>query len=576
MAETPLPVLAWVIMTRNTSLNHVIPPLPELPATLAGRSIVLIGLMGAGKTSVGRRLAARLGLPFVDADAEIEQAAGCSVAEIFERYGEAEFREGERRVITRLLAGDPHVIATGGGAYLQPETRAAIRREAISLWLRCPHHILVRRVSGRSHRPLINQGEPAEIIARLIEQRHPVYAEADVIVDCTDDGIDVTVGRVHQALLHYAPPRRLSVALSAANYDVVVGDGLIDRAGALLSPVLPQKRVMIITDETVARIHLPRLQASLDACGIRHEVFVVPPGEKTKNLEQFGALVCGLLANGAERRTSVIALGGGVVGDLAGFVAASTMRGLPFIQIPTTLLSQVDSSVGGKTGVNTAQGKNLVGAFHQPIAVLADVGSLRSLPERELKAGYAEIVKTGLIGDAGFFAWCELNGAAVLGGDSVLQSEAVLRACAFKAAVVGDDERELKPNNGRALLNLGHSFAHALEAEYGYDGRLLHGEAVGIGLGLAFGLSARLGHCAPEDRARVLAHLHQVGMLAELYQLNRRFSADHLIELMARDKKMRDGRLNFVLTRGIGQCFTSQDVPREDVVAMLREAGCEA
>jgi shikimate kinase/3-dehydroquinate synthase len=226
--------------------------------------------------------------------------------------------------------------------------------------------------------------------------------------------------------------------------------------------------------------------------------------------------------------------------------------------------------------VNTAQGKNLVGAFHQPIAVLADVGSLRSLPERELKAGYAEIVKTGLIGDAGFFAWCELNGAAVLGGDSVLQSEAVLRACAFKAAVVGDDERELKPNNGRALLNLGHSFAHALEAEYGYDGRLLHGEAVGIGLGLAFGLSARLGHCAPEDRARVLAHLHQVGMLAELYQLNRRFSADHLIELMARDKKMRDGRLNFVLTRGIGQCFTSQDVPREDVVAMLREAGCEA
>jgi len=562
-------------MTRNHVLKDVISPLPSLPEALAGRSIVLIGLMGAGKTSVGRRLAARLGLPFVDADAEIEQAAGCSVAEIFERYGEAEFREGERRVITRLLAGDPHVIATGGGAFVQPDTRAAIRREAITLWLRCPHHVLVRRVTGRPHRPLINQGDPGEVLARLIEQRHPIYAEADVIVDCADDGIDVTVSHVHEALLQFAPPRRLTVTLSAANYEVVVGDGLIGRAGALLAPVLPQKRVVVITDETVAGLHLPRLLASLEECRIKSDVFVVPPGEKSKNLDQYAELVCGLLAKGVERRTAVVALGGGVIGDLAGFVAATTMRGLPFVQIPTTLLSQVDSSVGGKTGVNTPQGKNLAGAFHQPIAVLADVGSLRTLPVRELRAGYAEIVKTGLIGDAGFFAWCESNGNALLGGDIGLQSEAVLRACAFKAAVVGDDERELKADNGRALLNLGHTFAHALEAEYGYDGRLLHGEAVGIGLGLAFGLSAQLGHCDRADRERVLTHLHRAGMLAELHQLNRRFSAEGLIDLMGRDKKMRDGRLNFVLVRGIGQAFTSRDVPREEVVALLRREGCD-
>jgi len=562
-------------MTRNIALNDVISPLPGLPDALAGRSIVLIGLMGAGKTSVGRRLAARLGLPFVDADHEIEQAAGCSIAEVFERYGESEFREGERRVITRLLDGTPRVIASGGGAFVQAETRAVIRREAATVWLRCPLPVLIRRVSGRGHRPLINRGDPAEILSKLIEQRYPIYAEADVVVDCDDDGIDVTVSNVHRALIDYVPPRRLRVALSADNYEVVVGEGLIDRAGALLAPVLPQKRVVIITDETVAALHLKRLRTALDACAIKSDVFVVPPGEKTKNLTQFNDLVCGLLEKGVERRTSVIAFGGGVVGDLAGFVAASTMRGLPFVQIPTTLLSQVDSSVGGKTGVNTAQGKNLVGAFHQPIAVLADVGSLRTLPPRELRAGYAEIVKTGLIGDASFFAWCEQNGAAVLAGDAVLQSEAVLRACAFKAAVVGDDEREMKPNNGRALLNLGHSFAHALEAEYGYDGRLLHGEAVGIGLGLALGLSARLGHCDPADRARVLSHLHNVEMLAELHQLNRRFSAEGLITHMGRDKKMRDGRLNFVLVRGIGQAFTSSEVPREELVALLREAGCE-
>lgn len=563
-------------MTRNLAINELIPPLPSLPQGLRGRPIVLVGLMGAGKTSVGRRLAARLGLPFVDADAEIEQAAGCTIADIWDRYGEAEFREGERRVITRLLANEPVVIATGGGAFINPDTRAAIRRHAVSLWLRCPLSVLVRRVSGRTHRPLINQGDPAEILGRLIDQRHPIYAEADLIIDCSDDSIEITVAKVENALLSYTPPRRLAVSLSSHSYEVVVGEGLIGRAGALLAPILPQKRVVVITDQTVADIHLSALLQSLRDCGIRNEVFVVPPGERTKNLTQFGELVEGLLSKGVERQVTVIALGGGVVGDLAGYVAASTMRGLPFVQIPTTLLAQVDSSVGGKTGVNTNQGKNLVGAFYQPITVLADVGALRTLPQRELNAGYAEIVKTGLIGDAPFFEWCERNGSKVLAGDTALQTEAVLRACAFKAAVVGDDERETKPNNGRALLNLGHTFGHALEAEFGYDGRLLHGEAVGIGLGLAFGLSARLGHCSISDRERVLAHLHDMGMLAELYQLNRRFSAERLLSLMSKDKKMRDGKLNFVLARGIGQCFTSSAVPRDEVVTLLREAGCDA
>ncbi len=232
--------------------------------------------------------------------------------------------------------------------------------------------------------------------------------------------------------------------------------------------------------------------------------------------------------------------------------------------------------MGGKTGVNTVHGKNLVGAFHQPLRVLADTATLATLPARELRAGYAEVAKAGLIGDTAFFAWCERNGRAVIGGEREVQAEAILRACAFKAAVVGDDEREEKPSDGRALLNLGHTFGHALEAEYGYTGGLLHGEGVAIGLGLAFRLSARLGLCADGDAARVVAHMGAVGLPAELRMLNRRFSAAGLVEHMRRDKKVRDGALIFVLARGIGQAFTARDVPAETVLALLRDEGCDA
>jgi shikimate kinase/3-dehydroquinate synthase len=302
----------------------------------------------------------------------------------------------------------------------------------------------------------------------------------------------------------------------------------------------------------------------------------VPPGEASKSLDSYVDVLNQLLDARVERRTTVIALGGGVVGDLAGFAAATALRGLPFVQMPTTLLAQVDSSVGGKTGVNTRHGKNLVGAFYQPRMVLADTATLATLPPRELRAGYAETFKAGLIGDAAFFAWCERYGAAVVDGDAEAQAEAIRRACAFKAAVVGDDEREEKPNDGRALLNLGHTFGHALEAEYGYTGGLLHGEGVAIGLGLAFRLSARLGHCNPADAERVIAHVSGVGLPAELALLNRRFSAATLIGHMRRDKKVQDGALKFVLVRGIGQAFTATDVPEAAVTELLRDAGCSA
>jgi shikimate kinase/3-dehydroquinate synthase len=573
-ADLPLEtaaVLAWGVMTRNNSLE--IPDL-ALPNHLAGRSIVLVGLMGAGKTAVGKRLAAALGLPFIDTDHEVEAAAGYSVSEIFERFGEPAFRDVERRVIRRLLDGRRVVLATGGGAFMDRDTRAVIRARGLSIWIRAPLPLLLKRVAGRTHRPLLMSGDPAHVLQGLIDLRHPIYAEADIVMDSRDEPVDSMAARLTEAVLAHEPPLRVTVDLAAGGYDVVIGSGLLARAGGLLAPVLPQGRAIIVTDRTVAALHLPTLIQGLESAGFTVGTVEIEPGEASKSVDGWTELVDHLLARGVERRTAIIALGGGVVGDLAGFAAAATLRGLPFVQVPTTLLAQVDSSVGGKTGINTRHGKNLIGAFHQPRMVLADTDVLTTLPPRELRAGYAEIVKAGLIGDAAFYEWCEAHGAAVVGHDRAAQAEAVQRACAFKAAVVGDDEREEKPNDGRALLNLGHTFAHALEAEVGYGGELLHGEAVAIGIGLAFGLSARLGFCAPEDGARVRAHLEAVGLPTEIGMLNRRFSAERLIGHMRRDKKMRDGALHFVLVHGIGQAFTTRDVPAEAVRSLLHDAGC--
>jgi len=545
------------------------------PAQLAGRSIVLVGLMGAGKTSVGQRLAARLGLPFRDADAEIEAAEGCTIAELFVRRGEQHFRDVERDAVARLLADGPLVLATGGGAFMDAATRVAMQRSAVSIWLRCGLPILLRRLSNCTDRPLLQGSDPAETLQRLMAQRYPVYAEADLVCDCADESPDATTANVHAAIQAWHPPRRLTVALPSGSYDVVVGSGLLARAGAFLAPVLAGKACAVVTDETVAALHLPALLDGLAQTGMKAHPIIVPAGEASKSLEMYGRVVAGLLEAGIDRHTAVIALGGGVVGDLAGFAAATVLRGVPFVQVPTTLLAQVDSSVGGKTGVNTPFGKNLVGAFHQPRLVLADTATLGTLAGREMRAGYAEVVKAGLIGDPAFFAWCERNGGALVGGDVARLTEAVLRACEFKAAVVGDDEREERANGGRALLNLGHTFGHALEAEVGYGGGLLHGEAVAVGLGMAFRLSARLGLCDEGDAARVARHLDQVGLPSETGMLNRRFSAARLIQHMRRDKKNLGGRLRFVLARGIGEAFTSDGIAEDAVAEFLRSEGCE-
>jgi 3-dehydroquinate synthase len=358
------------------------------------------------------------------------------------------------------------------------------------------------------------------------------------------------------------------VALGARSYDVRIGPGLIGRAGAEIAPLLHRPRVTVVTDARVAALHLPRLGAALDAAGIAWSALELPPGEATKGWDGLARTVEWLLAERVERRDVVIAFGGGVIGDLAGFAAAVLRRGVRFVQVPTTLLAQVDSSVGGKTGINTAQGKNLVGAFHQPSLVLADTGLLATLPRRDFLAGYGEVVKYGLLGDAAFFGWLEGQGARLAEGGPALV-EAVRASVAMKAGIVARDETE---QGERALLNLGHTFGHALEAATGYSDRLLHGEAVAVGCLLAFDLSARLGLCAQEAPSRLAAHLAAMGMARSLADIPGELPGpEGLIDLMAQDKKAVGGRLRLVLARGIGDAFVTDQVPLEALRAVLAE-----
>ncbi|MCA8883721.1 MAG: 3-dehydroquinate synthase [Rhodobacteraceae bacterium] len=360
------------------------------------------------------------------------------------------------------------------------------------------------------------------------------------------------------------------VPLPGRAYDVVIGPGLIAGAADHLGGLLKRPRVAIVTDAHVASRHLDALTAALDAAGIASSALTLPPGEATKSWPQFTRTVEWLLAEKIERRDVVVALGGGVIGDLVGFAAAVLRRGVRFVQIPTSLLAQVDSSVGGKTGINAPQGKNLIGAFHQPSLVLADTGVLDTLPRRDLLAGYGEVVKYGLLGDAGFFEWLETNGPALAAGDPAARLHAVRRSVEMKAEIVVRDETE---QGDRALLNLGHTFCHALEAATGYSDRLLHGEGVAIGCALAFDLSARMGLCSQEDPSRVRAHLRAMGMKTDLSDIPGDLpDTAALIALMGQDKKVIDGKLRFILARGIGAAFVTDAVPADLLAQVLDDA----
>ena len=548
----------------------------RVAAALGGRSVVLVGMMGAGKTSVGKRLAAKLGLPFVDADAEIEAGAQLTISEIFERFGEVYFRDGERKVIARLLNGGPLVLATGGGAFMNRATRDNIAACGVSIWLKPNFDVLLARVRKKSNRPLLKTADPEQTLRRLLEERSPTYALADFTIESLDGShdsvVDAILRRLAAALCKDVGPyaqtrRRVEVPLGARAYSILIGPGLIDEAGVEIAKIAPRVNCAIVTDARVAPLYLDRLTASLRRAGLGSTSIICPPGEATKCYAEFARVSDALIEARIERRDIVIALGGGVIGDLAGFCAATLRRGVRFVQIPTTLLAQVDSSVGGKTGINSRHGKNLIGAFHQPSLVLADTASLDTLSERDFRAGYAEVVKYGLIGDRRFFEFLESNWREAF-VDGPTRAEAIAISCAAKARVVAADETE---QGERALLNLGHTFGHALESLTHYDSeRLVHGEGVAIGMATAFRFSRELGLCSGQDATRVEAHLKALGLPTRMRDIpGFEASADDILAAMRQDKKVERGRLTFILVRGIGESFVARDLDEAKISAFL-------
>ena len=361
----------------------------------------------------------------------------------------------------------------------------------------------------------------------------------------------------------------ITVALGARSYDIHIGADLLERAGDILSPMLNRPYTVIVTDSNVYKAQGARLAASLKNSGVTAEFITLPAGETTKSFSELEALTSRLLDLGVERRDMVIAFGGGVIGDLTGFACSILRRGCGLAQIPTTLLAQVDSAVGGKTAINTPQGKNLIGAFHQPLIVLADITALETLPARELRAGYAEAVKYALIADRPLFEWFEANGAKLLSANGAAERIlAVKTSCMAKAAIVSADERE---EGARALLNLGHTFGHALEAAFGYSDALLHGEAVAAGMALAFDYSATAGHCPKEDAARVRAHLQSVGLPAAISDLppSPALKPENLMRLMMQDKKIENGKLTLILARATGDAFIEKNADATDILKFL-------
>lgn len=365
-----------------------------------------------------------------------------------------------------------------------------------------------------------------------------------------------------------------SVRVGGGAYDIHIGEGLLEQAGALLTPHLARPFTVVVTDRHVDTAQGSRLEKGLAAAGVDFRKIVLEPGEGAKSMRSLEALLDRLLELGVERRDMVIAFGGGVVGDLAGFAAAILRRGCHFAQIPTTLLAQVDSAIGGKTAVNSSKGKNLIGAFHQPDIVIADIAALNTLPERELKAGYAEIVKYGALGDEPFFAWLEKRGGDLLKGDAAARRVAVRRSCETKAEIVGADEREA---GARALLNLGHTFGHALEAALGYSEKLLHGEAVAAGMALAFDFSVQRRICPSADAERLRAHLVASGLPTGIKDISGApaLSAEELLAHMMQDKKVERGAITLILLRRLGEAFIEKDVDPATILEFLKSAGAQ-
>ena len=517
--------------------------------------------MGAGKTTIGRILARKLGKRFIDSDHEIEARTGASIPWIFEIEGEASFRRREADVIRDLCGQDGIVLATGGGAVLSADNRARLAAGGVVIYLRANVHNILQRTGHDKNRPLLQTADPRRKLEQLLVEREPLYREiAELVIDTGRPNVQSMVQTILDQLDLLGAPARaqalaatdtmtaqspisLSVDLGERSYPILIGANLLDDA-ELLARHIQGRQVAIVSNTTVAPLYLARVTTALRAAGRDVLEIILPDGEQYKTHESLMRVFDALLTHQCDRKTTLVALGGGVIGDLTGYAAASYMRGVPFVQLPTTLLAQVDSSVGGKTGINHPLGKNMIGAFYQPRAVLADTAALATLPQRELAAGLAEVIKHGAIIDAHFFSWIEAHIGELVAGERSALAYAVSRSCEIKAEVVRQDERE---GGLRAILNFGHTFGHAIEAGRGY-GAWLHGEAVGCGMVMAADLSRRLGFIDAGAFERVRALVAAAGLPTMAPSM----PAARWIELMEVDKKNEGGDIKFILLKPLG------------------------
>lgn len=530
--------------------------------------LFLVGLTGSGKTTVAPLVAARLGWPWVDLDQEIEARTGESIPEIFAR-GVAEFRRIEADVLAEIAAREPLVVATGGGAILEERNRALMRSAGTTVALDVAPETAIARITARGPFPPLLVGDPVARWHALRADRAPFYAEADVLVDANHADPNWTATRIVAALAARgrlgaaASVQAIPVPLPQAPYTITVGWGALGQLGAHIAALGLPPRVALITDATVADLFLAGITAALQQAGITAQPIIIPAGEASKSLTHLGALYDALSAARFERGEAIVALGGGVVGDLAGFAAATYLRGVPLIHVPTTLLAQVDASIGGKTGINHPAAKNAIGAFYQPRAVISDPAALLALDARLVCEGWGEIVKYAAALDADLFAQLEAHADDLLSLAPDWITPIIARCAAIKAAIVSADEREAGP---RILLNYGHTIGHALEAVTGY-GTLLHGEAVFLGMAVAARLALRLGMVAPDFVARQDALARAVGAPHVLPPI----APEVIFAATRHDKKARGGRVRWVLPTAIGSATTRADVPDELVLAVLRE-----
>ena len=515
------------------------------------RTVVLIGFMGTGKSAVGQILARRLGWAFVDTDRRVAEGERATIPQIFARHGEVYFRDVEARVIAELAGRRDVVIATGGGAVLKPENMKRLRAHGWIVSLTAPADALLKRLADGERRPLL-RGDVRQNVVKLLDQRRPLYRDADLMVDVSVASPE----RVADAVLNFLASRErrtIPVRLADRTYPVHVGDGILALLPVDLREAGAGQRVAVLSHRPVLSAAGDQLLAVLQAAEYEVTVLEIPAGEQSKSLAVSGRLFTRLARARADRHTTLITLGGGVVGDLGGFVASAYMRGIRLVHVPTTLLAMVDSSIGGKTGVNHAGAKNLVGAFYQPAAVVADVRHLRSLPERELRSGLAEVIKAAVIGDATLFAFLEEHLAAVLRRETGPLIEAIVRAAAFKARVV---EADVLERAERQILNYGHTIGHAVEAAAGFH-RLTHGEAVAIGMALEAQLARRLGLVDAAAVERQNALLGRAGLPVRLGAVSR----TAVLRALSLDKKHKDGVLRWPMLVGIGRVRREQEVP---------------